>query len=89
MVNVLKILNAFLFSNKMSVFRTGIHKLLVRLANREDPDQTASDLGLHWWSWSFWQATSDQNFRTFTIHITSRKYTEGKKFSNILWGFTV
>ena len=26
----------------MLVFRAGIHKLLVRKANREDPDQTAS-----------------------------------------------
>ena len=24
------------------VIRTGIHKMLVRIANREDPDQTAS-----------------------------------------------
>ena len=32
----------FLFSNKMLVFRPGIHKILVRVANREDPDQTAS-----------------------------------------------
>ena len=32
----------FLFSNKMLVFRAGIHKFLVRVANREDPDQTAS-----------------------------------------------
>ena len=31
-----------LFSNKMLVFRGGIHKMLVKLANREDPDQTAS-----------------------------------------------
>ena len=38
-----KILNYFLsFSNEMLVFRAGIHKLLVRIANREDPDQTAS-----------------------------------------------
>ena len=39
-----KILNTFLFlfSNKMLVFRAGIHKFLVRVANREDPDQTAS-----------------------------------------------
>ena len=39
-----KILNAFLFlfSNKMLVFRAGIHKMLVRIANREDPDLTAS-----------------------------------------------
>ena len=32
----------FLLSNKMSVFRAGIHKFLVRVANRKDPDQTAS-----------------------------------------------
>ena len=32
----------FLFSNKMVVFSAGIHKFLVRIANREDPDQTAS-----------------------------------------------
>ena len=32
----------FLFLNKMIVTRAGIHKLLFRLANREDPDQTAS-----------------------------------------------
>ena len=32
----------FLFSNKMLVFRAGIHKFLVRVANRDDPDQTAS-----------------------------------------------
>ena len=34
----------------MLVFRAGIHQLLVRLANREDPEETASadyDLGLH------------------------------------------
>ena len=30
----------FLFSNKMLVFRAGIHKMLVRIANREDPDQS-------------------------------------------------
>ena len=32
----------FLFSNRMLVIGTGIHKLFVRIANREDPDQTAS-----------------------------------------------
>ena len=31
----------FLFSNKMLVFRAGIHKIPVRIANTEDPDQTA------------------------------------------------
>ena len=39
-----KILNGFLFLflNKMLVIRAEIHKMLVRIANREDPDQTAS-----------------------------------------------
>ena len=31
----------FLFSNKMLGIRAGIHKILDRVANREDPDQTA------------------------------------------------
>ena len=32
----------FLFSKEMLVIRTGIHKILVRIANREDPYQAAS-----------------------------------------------
>ena len=32
----------FLISNKIFVIRTDIHKTLVRIANREDPDKTAS-----------------------------------------------
>ena len=42
---IYKILNDFLvlLSNKMLVIRAGIHKMLVRIANREDPDQTASE----------------------------------------------
>ena len=32
----------FLISKKMLVFRAGTHKMFVRIANREDPDQTAS-----------------------------------------------
>ena len=38
-----KLLNTFLFlfSNKL-VIRAGIHKMVARIANREDPDQTAS-----------------------------------------------
>ena len=32
----------FLFSNKVLVFRNGIYIMLVRIANREDPEQTAS-----------------------------------------------
>ena len=39
-----KILNTFLFlfQYKVLVIRAGILKMLVRIANREDPDQTAS-----------------------------------------------
>ena len=32
----------FLFANKMLVIRTGTNKILFRIANREDPDLTAS-----------------------------------------------
>ena len=32
----------FLFVNKMLVVRAGIHKMLVRITNKKDPDQTAS-----------------------------------------------
>ena len=32
----------FLFSNKIMVFKAEIHKMLVRIANSEDLDQTAS-----------------------------------------------
>ena len=40
-----KILNAilFLFSDNMLVIKAGAHKTLVRITNREDPDQTASE----------------------------------------------
>ena len=39
-----KISNIFLLllSNKMMVFRAGTHKMLFRIANREDPDHTVS-----------------------------------------------
>ena len=39
-----KIFNTFpfLFATKMLVIRAGIYKILVRIANRVDPDQTAS-----------------------------------------------
>ena len=60
----------------MWVIRSETHNILVRIANREDPDRTASedslksDLGLHCLSRSFWQATSVQNFRIFK-HIVN------------------
>ena len=39
-----KVWNTFLslFSNNMLLFRTGNHKMDVRIAVRDDPDQTAS-----------------------------------------------
>ena len=51
----------------MLVIKTGIHKMFVRRASREDLDQTASDLGLHCLSRPFLQATNVQIFRAFTI----------------------
>ena len=51
----------------MVVIWAGIHRMLVRMANKVDPDQTASDLGLPCLSRLFKQATNVQNFRTFTL----------------------
>ena len=56
----------------MLVVRAEFHKMLVRIANREDPDKTASSeagSGLHCLSRPFWQATSVQKFRIFTVVI--------------------
>ena len=62
----------FLFSMKMRVIGDGIYKILVSyIANREDPDQTASsqsDLGLHCLSRPFCLATSVRNFRTVEVN---------------------
>ena len=67
MVNILKFQTFFfLFSNKMLVFRVGINKLLVRIANREDPDQTAS---LELSSKPFRQVTCVQNFIKVTVNF--------------------
>ena len=50
------------------VIRAGIHKILVRKINREDPElKKQSDLGLRCLSRPPWQTTNIQNFRTFTI----------------------
>ena len=44
MVDVLKFQTHFTFFSQtiILVIRTGIHKMLVRIANRKDTDQTAS-----------------------------------------------
>ena len=61
----------------MLVIRARIHKMLVRIANREDPNQTASDLGLHRVLRPLWQAISFLNFRTFTLaFILSLKHVQ-------------
>ena len=58
----------------MLVIRTGIHRILVRIANREDQDQTALFcavcLSL------FWLATCVRNFRTSTIGSDSKAITD-------------
>ena len=57
----------------MLVFRAEIHKTLVSMVNREDPDQTASkkqsDLGLCCLSRPFGQATSGRNFRASSVLV--------------------
>ena len=44
-VNVLKFRTLFslcsLFSNKILIVKAEVHQMLVRIANKEDPDQTA------------------------------------------------
>ena len=45
----------------MLVIKAGIHKMFVRIVNREDPD-----LSLHCLNRPFWQVFSFQNFRKFT-----------------------
>ena len=71
----------------MLVLGDGIHKMDVGIANKEDPDQKQSDLGLRCLSRLFWQAaTSVQIFRTLTVVYRSmhRIYTMHNKFSNSL-----
>ena len=58
----------FLFSNELLVIRAGKHKMLVRIANREDLNQTA--LVLHCLSRPFWLVISFQNFRKYTVFST-------------------
>ena len=50
----------------MFVFMLEVTKCLseIRIANREDPDQTAFDLGLHCLSRPFWKVVNAKDFRT-------------------------
>ena len=50
----------------MLVFRTEIHKMHVRLAKRDDTDQTTSAF----LSMLFWQGISVYHFRTVTIEVS-------------------
>ena len=68
--------------------------MLVRIANREDPDQTASsetvsevqsDLGLPCLSRLLWQANTVQNFRTFTVDTSSYTCTEDLTSDHFIW----
>ena len=45
--------------------------MLVRTANREDPDETQSHQGLHCLLRPFWQATIVRNFRTSIVEHLS------------------
>ena len=48
----------------------GIHRMLARITNRINPDQThQSDLSLHCFSRHFWQATRIQVFYHLLYHI--------------------
>ena len=75
-----KISNTFLilFSNETIVFCAGIYKNTGQNSNqgRPGPDcffQKQSDLGLPCLSGLFQQATSVQNFRTFTVHYNQQE----------------
>ena len=60
--------------------------MLARIANREDPDQTASSaLGLPCLSRPFWQATSVRNFRTFTVLHVKSGLTSVKSLIHVCW----
>ena len=71
-----KIPNTFpiLFSTKLLVIRAGIHIFLIRIANREGPDQTAclllqnqSDLGLSCLPRPFWLTASVRHLDLFIV----------------------
>ena len=75
-----KILNTFLFlvSNKLLLFMAGYHKMLVRTANTENPDQTASSeavwSGFAMFVLAFLVGTSVRNLRTLTVCLYCQQY---------------
>ena len=62
----------------MFVFRAQIHKMLVKLTNREDPDQTASrsqkqsDPGLHYLCKTFGHGTTVSKFKNIYCNIVNK-----------------
>ena len=78
-----KLSNAFifLFFNKMLDISAGIHKMLVRIANRVDRDQTASsDMGLYCLSRPSWQANLRCSTDSSEPSIHFRQLKEQTKF---------
>ena len=45
----------FLFYDKMLVIKACNYKMFIRIANREDHDQTSTDPCLHYLPWPFWE----------------------------------
>ena len=82
-------------SVKMFSFRAGINKMLVRIANREDPDQTSaavwspirlqkqSDLGLSYCLGLFGRQLILDIFGTFTINDEVKRKIKVKSWSVI------
>ena len=73
----------------------GINKMVVRIANREDPDQTAVWSGSTLFVLAFWQATSVRNLKhlpyvkteTFTFLFRAINYDEKDPFLCNACGF--
>ena len=78
MVNVQKFLTLSSFCSQLKYLFSGLEftKCFVRIANRKDPDQTASSEAVRFgpvlFVWTFLVATSVQNFRTFTLSISEQ-----------------
>ena len=77
----------------MLVIRAVVHKMLVRITNREDPDQTASseqsDLGLHCVSRLFFHAHLYIFLRTYEEALSSNLkliyISVLSSFKHVLW----
>ena len=66
----------------MFVIRAKFHKMLISIANREDPDQTASSDCL---SKPFWQIFSVKSFRTIRyIYLSFQAQKEFQESCDVL-----